>query len=99
MLYYIVHGIVYTHAMGIILRYNTLIICYATHILFMLYYTQVTLVAAMPIKVAKWVETNGGPIPQHVIDDLHNTYISALTEVFNKYKAVAGYPDAVLEIV
>ena len=90
MLYYTLCGIIYTcHILYIIRYYNILNI----------HCTQVTLVAAMPIKVTKWVETNSGPIPQHVIDDLHSTYISALSEVFNQYKAVAGYPDAVLEIV
>mmetsp|Transcript_1750 Transcript_1750/g.3342 ORF Transcript_1750/g.3342 Transcript_1750/m.3342 type:complete len:373 (+) Transcript_1750:48-1166(+) len=37
------------------------------------------------------------PTPQEV-DEWHSKYITALTDLFNKHKAEAGKPDAVLEV-
>jgi len=34
-----------------------------------------------------------------MVDDLHNLYLQSILDLFNKYKAVAGYPNAQLEIV
>ena len=33
------------------------------------------------------------------IEELHSTYISSITSLFEKYKEIAGYPNAKLEIV
>lgn len=63
---------------------------------------RVTLCLADPIEV-KAVEGVRGEdgkvtIPQEAIEELHQKYLLSITEMFNKYKAAAGYPDAVLEI-
>lgn len=57
---------------------------------------KVTMVICEPLPVVKW--TGEGEIPMEMIDDLHNKYIQSIQEGFDKYKALAGYPDAVLNI-
>lgn len=37
-------------------------------------------------------------IPQEAIEELHEKYIQSITEMFNRYKAEAGYPEAILEV-
>ena len=39
------------------------------------------------------------PVPSELIDQLHDEYINAITDMFNKYKAECGYPEATLEIL
>eukprot|EP00428_Durinskia_dybowskii_P060943 CAMPEP_0170373986 /NCGR_PEP_ID=MMETSP0117_2-20130122/10360_1 /TAXON_ID=400756 /ORGANISM="Durinskia baltica, Strain CSIRO CS-38" /LENGTH=264 /DNA_ID=CAMNT_0010628911 /DNA_START=472 /DNA_END=1266 /DNA_ORIENTATION=- len=38
-------------------------------------------------------------IPDELVDKLHEEFHHAMIELFDKYKAAAGYPDAVLEVV
>lgn len=63
---------------------------------------RVTLCLADPIEVeaVKGVKGDDGKvtIPQEAIEELHEKYIKSITEMFNKYKEAAGYPDAVLEV-
>jgi hypothetical protein len=63
---------------------------------------RVTLCLADPIEVTavRGVEGPDGKvtIPQEAIEELHQKYILSITEMFDRYKAEAGYPDAVLEI-
>ena len=63
---------------------------------------RITLCLADPIEVSavKPVKDENGAmrIPQEAIEELHLKYIQSITEMFNRYKAAAGYPDAVLEI-
>ena len=61
------------------------------------YFPKVTLCIADPIKVNKW--DSDDPIPVELIEELHNKYINSLKDLFNKYKVLAGHPDAVLEII
>ena len=62
------------------------------------YTPKVTLVIGEPIEVEKWDATKG-PIPDDQIEELHERYIDSIQELFERYKEVAGYPDAVLNIV
>lgn len=63
---------------------------------------RVTLCLADPIEVTavKGVKGEDGKvtIPQEAIEELHQKYIQSITEMFNRYKVAAGYPDAVLEV-
>jgi 2-acylglycerol O-acyltransferase 2 len=58
----------------------------------------VTMVFADPLPVVKW-NSQDGPIPKKLIEELHERYETAIKEVFDKYKVVAGYPNCELEIV
>jgi diacylglycerol O-acyltransferase 2, plant len=60
------------------------------------YFPKVSMVMAEPITVEKW--TGDGPVPSNLIDELHDRYLATLVKLFDDYKAIAGYPDAVLEI-
>jgi 1-acyl-sn-glycerol-3-phosphate acyltransferase len=57
---------------------------------------KVTLCIADPIPVEKW--TKNEPIPQELIQALHEKYLASIQELFDRYKEAAGYKDAVLEI-
>eukprot|EP00607_Mallomonas_marina_P010685 CAMPEP_0182422626 /NCGR_PEP_ID=MMETSP1167-20130531/8353_1 /TAXON_ID=2988 /ORGANISM="Mallomonas Sp, Strain CCMP3275" /LENGTH=289 /DNA_ID=CAMNT_0024600827 /DNA_START=381 /DNA_END=1250 /DNA_ORIENTATION=+ len=59
--------------------------------------SRLTMVFADPIPVERW--TGEGPIPEDKIEDLHGKYLESLTQLFEKYKASAGYPEAQLEIL
>ncbi len=39
-----------------------------------------------------------GEIPERLIDEYHAAYLREITNMFDKYKAAAGYPDAQLEV-
>ena len=62
------------------------------------YLPKVTLCIGLPIPVEKW-DSSKGPIPAEVIDKLHKQYLDCIVDVFDTYKAAAGYPDAQLEIL
>jgi hypothetical protein len=55
---------------------------------------------AIEVNAVKGVKGEDGKvtIPQDAIEELHQKYILAITDMFNRYKAAAGYPDAVLEV-
>jgi hypothetical protein len=55
---------------------------------------------AIEVKAVKGVKGKDGQviIPQEAIEELHQKYIQAMTDMFNRYKVEAGYPDAVLEV-
>ena len=57
---------------------------------------RITMCFAEPLNIEKW--TDNSPIPELLIDDLHDKYIKSLIELFEKYKVSAGYPDAQLEV-
>jgi hypothetical protein len=53
-----------------------------------------------PIPPPKWTPSKEGErVPEHLIDELHARFLKDMVELFDKYKAAAGYPDAVLEVV
>lgn len=58
---------------------------------------RVTLCIADPLPVEKW--TGDGPVPAEKIEELHKRYLDSIQDLFDKYKSVAGYPDATLEIL
>ena len=60
------------------------------------YTPKVTMCLAEPLRVEKW--SKEGPIPNEVIQELHDRYIDALCATFDNYKASAGYEDAKLII-
>ena len=64
------------------------------------YTPRVTMVIGDPLPVPKvWdAEVKGEPVPRELIDELHARFLKATTELFDQYKAAAGYPDAVLEV-
>jgi hypothetical protein len=41
----------------------------------------------------------GEAIPAEVMESVHTQYMDAITALFDKYKASAGYPEATLEIL
>ena len=55
---------------------------------------KVTMCLADPIPVDKIV----GDIPEEAIEELHERYLASIQHIFDKYKAAAGHPGAVLEI-
>jgi diacylglycerol O-acyltransferase 2, plant len=57
---------------------------------------RVTMCFGDPLQVRCW--TGEGPIPDELVETLHREYIEGIREVFERYKAAAGYPDAKLEI-
>lgn len=60
---------------------------------------RVTMVIGDPIPIPKpWNVAKDGPIPDDLVDELHSTFLKSITELFDKYKAAAGYPDAVLGV-
>ena len=66
---------------------------------------QVTCVMGDPIVPPKWEKTNSSSgsaverIPEELVDQLHAQFLREMQTLFDKYKAAAGYPDAVLEVV
>jgi hypothetical protein len=61
---------------------------------------QVTCVMGEPIVPPKWTKgKDGDSIPDALVDQLHAQFLADMHALFNKYKAAAGYPDAVLEVV
>lgn len=62
------------------------------------YTPKITLCIAEPIPVTRWDIKTQGPIPTEVVDKLHKQYLDAIVDVFETYKAAAGYPDAELLI-
>lgn len=60
---------------------------------------KVTMLFAEPITPPTEGWNGEGPVPQELIDQLHATYIKAITDLFDKYKEVCGYPEATLEIL
>jgi hypothetical protein len=60
------------------------------------FFPKVTITIADPIEVTKW--EGEGKIPQDQVEALHAKYVTSIQELFDTYKAAAGYPDAVLEI-
>jgi hypothetical protein len=61
------------------------------------YCPKISLCIAEPIPVERW-DKSKGPIPAELIDKLHQQYLDAIVDVFETYKAAAGYPDAELII-
>lgn len=61
------------------------------------YAPKVTLCIGEPLEVPKWNGTH--PIPEELIEDLHSRFLASMIELFNNYKALAGYPDAELEVL
>eukprot|EP01035_Chromulina_nebulosa_P017949 gene17949-23576_t len=61
------------------------------------YLPKVTMCIAEPILVKKW--EGPGPIPSEDIENLHNIYVKTIYDLFEKYKNIAGYPNATLEII
>lgn len=61
------------------------------------FFPKVTLCVADPIIVKKW--EGDGPVPSELIDEVHQKYALALKGLFDKYKTLAGYPNAELEII
>jgi 1-acyl-sn-glycerol-3-phosphate acyltransferase len=57
---------------------------------------RVTMCFGEPLGVKEW--TGEGAIPEELIETLHREYMEGIRELFDKYKAAAGYPDAVLEV-
>ena len=63
-------------------------------------YLQVTCVIGDPIVPPVWVKSSEGErIPDILIDEMHAQFLQQMRALFDKYKAQAGYPDAVLEVV
>lgn len=62
------------------------------------YTPKVTFCYGEPLPALKW-DKEKGAIPESLVTEIHAKYIESLTTAFDKYKALAGYPDAVLEIV
>lgn len=63
---------------------------------------QVTCIMGDPIVPPKWVKGQGKKgerIPEALVDQLHAQFLADMTALFDKYKAAAGYPNAVLEVV
>jgi hypothetical protein len=60
-----------------------------------------------PIVPPKWQPSadaadqgkNGSRIPDELVDGLHKQFEHDMLALFDKCKAAAGYPDAVLEVV
>lgn len=57
---------------------------------------RMTLCFADPLPIQKWI--GEGPVPDEMVDALHSEYMLSLQNLFEKFKAAAGYPDAHLEI-
>ena len=62
------------------------------------YLPRVSLCIALPIPVEKWDVETKGPITSEAIDALHKKYIDSIIDLFNDYKAAAGYPDSELVV-
>ena len=41
---------------------------------------------------------NKGPIPSELIDELHEKFLKEMIALFDKYKEIAGHPNAILEV-
>ncbi len=61
------------------------------------YTPKVTMVIGDPIPIP--VVPDDDERKSKAIDQLHATYIKEIHALFEKYKVVAGYPDAQLEIL
>ena len=59
---------------------------------------KVTLVVGDPISVPKWKAKDGERPPRDMVEKLHTQYLQDMHDLFNKYKAEAGYPDAILNV-
>ena len=59
---------------------------------------KVTQVVGKPIPIPKGY-SGTGPVPEELIEELHATYIREIRELFDTHKALAGYPDAQLEVL
>lgn len=59
---------------------------------------RISMVIGDAIEVPKW-EGDINHVPQEVIEDLHSKFMNAIITLFDQHKSLAGYPDAVLEIV
>lgn len=57
------------------------------------YFPRLTMCCADPIYVTKSEHPT-----EDQVNELHDKYLLAINEVFDKYKGVAGYPDAILEV-
>lgn len=61
---------------------------------------QVTCVIGDPVVPPAWVKSSEGErIPDFLIDEMHAEFLKQMQALFEKYKAQAGYPDAVLQVV
>lgn len=59
-----------------------------------------TCVIGEPIVPPKWTKgADGDRIPDALVDQLHAQFLKDMQELFDRYKAAAGYPDAVLEVL
>jgi hypothetical protein len=59
-----------------------------------------TLVLSEPLLVPAAVDIRGKPRSEEErLEELHGKYCEAITHLFDKYKALAGYPNHTLEIV
>ena len=58
------------------------------------------LVECMTVRMRGHEEASGVKyVPKELIEEHHNKYVQVLMETFDRYKEVAGYPDAILEII
>lgn len=60
---------------------------------------RVTFIVGDPIAPPREGWDGVGPIPSELIDQLHQKFMQALLELFDKHKAVCGHPEATLEII
>lgn len=60
------------------------------------YFPRVSICIAEPIAVERW--QGEGPVPDQLILDLQGKYLKSIQDLFDKYKAAAGYPNAQLDV-
>lgn len=61
------------------------------------YTPRVTQVLGEPIPIPPGY-SGEGPVPEHLVNELHATYLREIQTLFDTYKEAAGYKDAVLEV-
>jgi hypothetical protein len=61
------------------------------------YAPKITIVMGEPIPPPSWDKE--GAIPDDKIEELHAVFLKQMIELFDRYKAGAGYPDAQLEVL
>ena len=67
---------------------------------FLPYAPKCTLVLSEPLQVPAALDVKGKPRSEEErLEELHTKYCEAITHLFDRYKALAGYPDHTLEIV
>ena len=68
---------------------------------FLPFVPRITLCIAEPISIpgGKWKGEGKIPDDHPLIKQIHDEYISSIQKLFDKYKAAAGYPNAILEIL